>query len=146
MPTPEQVRLYMLSGAANRPSVPAQGGPQHGNTDDAPKAEDTIAETKTGSSRAPLGPAAGQAVGAAYSSGHKRSFADMHNQQGGLVRDTVLENESGRIDIKEDGFFAGPYKQERMLTFEVEKQIEEAEMKEEPTVGDRTASADMCPW
>jgi hypothetical protein len=140
MPTPDEVRQYMQSGAANRPIAPTQGGPHQGNGEDAPKGEDAIAETKTGPSRAPPH---GPFVPA---SGHKRPFADISSDQGALTPGTLLENESGKIDIKEDGFFAGPYKQERTLTFEVEKQIEEAEMKEELSAGDRTASADMCPW
>jgi hypothetical protein len=58
----------------------------------------------------------------------------------------LLANESALIDIKEDHFFAGPYKQERKLVFEVESIIEEEEMKEELTVGDRTGKPHMCPW
>ena len=63
-----------------------------------------------------------------------------------LVPGTLLENESSKIDIKEDGFYAGPYKQERNLIFDVEKYIEENEMKEELTVGDRTGKPQICPW
>ena len=58
----------------------------------------------------------------------------------------LLQNESAAIDIKEDHFFSGPYKQERKLVFDVESMIEEAEMKEELTVGDRTGKQNMCPW
>jgi hypothetical protein len=145
MPTPEEVRQYMLSGAANRPNAPTQGGPQQGNGEDAPKGGDAIAEPKIGFNRGPPhGPVAGQS--GAATSGHKRPFADISNEQSCLAPGAVLENESGKIDIKEDGFFAGPYKQERMLNFEVEKQIEEAEMKEELTVGDRTSNTGMCTW
>jgi hypothetical protein len=143
MPTPDEVRQYMLSGAGNRPNVPTQGGPQHGSGEEAPKGEDASAEPKMGLNRAPAGPV-GQS--GAANSGHKRPFADISNEQSGLAPGAVLENESGKIDVKEDGFFAGPYKQERMLKFEVEKQMEEAEMKEELTVGDRTSNTGMCHW
>lgn len=84
--------------------------------------------------------------------GQKRPFADISNEQSALPQqpvldmDHVLENESSKIDIKEDGFYAGPYKQERMLNFDVERQIEEAELKEELTVGDRTSNTGMCIW
>ena len=59
---------------------------------------------------------------------------------------SVLRFPGGRLDIKEDGFFAGPYRQERMLNFELEQYIEEAEAKEDLTVGDRTGRPQMCPW
>lgn len=78
--------------------------------------------------------------------GQKRPFQDISNEQKPLEPGTLLENESSKIDIKEDGFFSGPYKQERMLEFDVEKLIEEGEMKEELTVGDRTGKPQMCPW
>jgi hypothetical protein len=58
----------------------------------------------------------------------------------------VLDNETGKIDIKDDGFFTGLYRQERMLAFDVEKHIEALEMKEELTVGDRTSKQPMCIW
>lgn len=58
----------------------------------------------------------------------------------------ILDNESGKIDIKDDSFFTGPYRQERMLAFDVEKHIEQLEAKEELTVGDRTSKQPMCMW
>ena len=79
-------------------------------------------------------------------SGQKRPLSDISNEQPDLVPGTLLQNESAEIDIKEDYFFAGPYKQERKLVFEVEQIIEAAEMKEELTVGDRTGKPHMCTW
>ena len=126
----------------NRANDPAK---LQSSAEEAGKGEDASMEVKTaGANRAPPGPAAGQVGGGG--AGQKRPFADISNEQGYLVPGAALENESGKIDIKEDGFFAGPYKQERMLTFQVEQQIEEAEMKEELTVGDRTSNTGMCVW
>jgi hypothetical protein len=39
-----------------------------------------------------------------------------------------LDDTRCRIDIKEDGFFSGPYRQERVLVFEIELPIEELEV------------------
>ena len=58
----------------------------------------------------------------------------------------MLENESSKIDIKEDGFYSGPYRQERKIIFDVEHFIEEEELKDEITVGDRIGAVQMCPW
>jgi hypothetical protein len=41
--------------------------------------------------------------------GSKRPFGDITNEPE-IVRGTLLENESSRIDIKEDGFYSGPYR------------------------------------
>ncbi len=79
-------------------------------------------------------------------SGMKRPFGDISNDQPELVRGTLLENESSKIDIKEDGFYSGPYKQERMIVFDVEHFIEEEELKDDLTVGDRVGKPLMCPW
>ena len=79
-------------------------------------------------------------------SGHKRPLSDISNEQQELLPGTLLHNASAQIDIKEDHFFAGPYKQERKLVFDIEPIIEEAEMKEDLTVGDRTGKPHMCPW
>ena len=81
-----------------------------------------------------------------HMSGQKRPLSDISNEQQELVLGTLLANETAEIDIKEDFFFAGPYKQERKLLFDVECLIEEDEMKEELTVGDRTGKPHMCPW
>ena len=78
--------------------------------------------------------------------GMKRPFNDISNDQQDLVRGTLLENESSKIDIKEDGFYSGPYRQERMIVLDVERYIEEEELKDELTVGDRTGKALFCPW
>jgi hypothetical protein len=79
-------------------------------------------------------------------SGMKRPFGDLSNDQPELIRGTLLENESSKIDIKEDGFYYGPYKQERMIVFDVEHFIEEEELKDDLTVGDRVGKPQMCPW
>ena len=79
-------------------------------------------------------------------SGSKRAFGDLSNNQPELVRGTLLENESSKIDIKEDGFYSGPYRQERKIIFDVEHFIEEEELKDEITVGDRIGAVQMCPW
>ncbi len=78
--------------------------------------------------------------------GMKRPFGDISNDQPELIRGTLLENESSKIDIKEDGFYSGPYKQERMIVFDVEHFIEEEELKDDLTVGDRVGKPQMCPW
>ncbi len=78
--------------------------------------------------------------------GMKRPFGDLSNDQPELVRGMLLENESSKIDIKEDGFYSGPYRQERMIVFDVEHFIEEEELKDELTVGDRVGKPQMCPW
>lgn len=88
----------------------------------------------------------GQPQAAEQLSGQKRPLSDISNDQPELVPGTLLQNESAQIDIKEDHFFAGPYKQERNLVFDVEPLIEEAEIKDTLTVGDRTGKPHMCPW
>ena len=100
-----------------------------------------------GGNGGPGGPGRNQADGSAEQlSGQKRPLSDISNEQQELVPGTLLKNESAEIDIKEDYFFAGPYKQERKLLFDVEHIIEAAEMKEELTVGDRTGKPHMCTW
>ena len=139
-------------GAMGRTNAPPHGVPPQSKSEEIGRGEEAnTLEAKLGAQRPPpSGPLRAQpqqqqqAGGGA--SGQKRHFVDISNEQGCLVPGNVLDNDSGKIDIKEDGFFAGPYKQERMLTFEVEKQIEEAEMKEELTVGDRTSNTGMCLW
>ncbi|KAJ1477985.1 hypothetical protein T484DRAFT_1819205 [Baffinella frigidus] len=80
--------------------------------------------------------------------GGKRPLSDISNEAPPppLVPGTLLQNESALIDIKEDGFFSGPYRQERVLVFEIEQPIEELETKEDLTVGDRVGKPQMCPW